>query len=128
MDQSVFPSLVGWCRFFGDCLEEATGYTVWSCCFPWLQIQYCPVHPVFADSEFGHVWVSALFKRGQVLKVFPGEDVIELFVEDVCLGRAFAKGEFVLLEGGNMSAVSLILLFAASCSAGKKMRKNNLNP
>ena len=44
--------------------------------------------------------MSALFKRVQVVEVFPSEDIAELVAEDVCLGHAFAKGESFLLWGG----------------------------
>ena len=52
------------------------------------------------------VWV--LFKSGQVVEVFPNEDIAELIVEDVCLGPAFAKGESIPLEGGYASYVTLL--------------------
>ena len=45
-----------------------------------------------------HVWPCALFKRGQVVQGFPRENIVELVVEDVCLGPAFTKGESVPFE------------------------------
>ena len=41
--------------------------------------------------------MGALFKRGQVVEVFPNGDIAELVVENVRFSPAFVKGESVPL-------------------------------
>ena len=46
---------------------------------------------IFADRDFRHVWMDALFNHGQVVEVFHSEDIEELVIEKVFLRSAFAR-------------------------------------
>lgn len=63
----------------------------------------------FSLTMISGMWVGAVFKHGQVIKAFHSEDIVELVVQDVCLGPSFTEGESVALER-DMPAVSHLLL------------------